>query len=135
MMSPEDYKAFAKEAGIELSIENGDEDFMVKVDNPILNEINIARIKGLDLRTHYNQSNMDIEWFHFEFVERAYRHYKQSHALLDFTDLLEQIVHQPERLPRLGRADHRRGTGPLPLAVGLGDRVGQKVKAFFFSRG
>jgi DNA helicase-2/ATP-dependent DNA helicase PcrA len=44
---------------------------------------------------------MDIEWFHFEFVERAYRHYKQSRALLDFTDLLEQIVHQPERLPRL----------------------------------
>lgn len=101
MMTPEDYRTFAKEAGIELSVENGDEDFMVKVDNPILNEINIARIKGLDLRTHYNQSSMEIEWFHFEYVERAYRHYKESRSLLDFTDLLEQIVHQPERLPAL----------------------------------
>lgn len=101
MMSPEDYKAFAKEAGIELSIENGDEDFMIKADNPILNEINIARIKGLDLRTHYNQSSMEIEWHHFEYVERAYRHYKESRSLLDFTDLLEQIVQQPERLPTL----------------------------------
>ena len=101
MMSPEHYKEFAQEAGIELAIENGEEEFAVKADHPILNEINIARIKGLDLRTHYNQSNMDIEWFHFEYVERAYRHYKTSHALLDFTDLLEYVLLEPERLPSL----------------------------------
>ena len=101
MMKPENYREFAKEAGIELGIENGEEDFMVKVDNPILNEINIARIKGLDLRTHYNRSEMDIEWFHFDYVERAYRHYKEAQGLLDFTDLLERIVEQVERLPKL----------------------------------
>ena len=101
MMSPEHYKEFALEAGIELAIETGDEDFAVKADHPILNEINIARIKGLDLRTHYNQSSMDIEWFHFEYVERAYRHYKTSRALLDFTDLLEYVLLEPERLPNL----------------------------------
>jgi superfamily I DNA/RNA helicase len=71
MMSPMDYRSFALESGIEIAVESGEEDFMVKVDNPILNEINIARIKGLDLRTHYNQSAMEIEWFHFEYVERA----------------------------------------------------------------
>jgi DNA helicase-2/ATP-dependent DNA helicase PcrA len=101
MMKPENYREFAKEAGIELGIENGEEDFMIKVDNPILNEINIARIKGLDLRTHYNRSEMDIEWFHFDYVERAYRHYKEAQGLLDFTDLLERIVEQVERLPKL----------------------------------
>ena len=101
MMSPMDYRSFAQEAGIEIGVEGGEEDFMVKVDNPILNEINIARIKGLDLRTHYNQSAMDIEWFHFEYVERAYRHYKESNNLLDFTDLLEKIVESPNLLPRL----------------------------------
>ena len=101
MMAPEHYKEFAQEAGIELAIESGEEEFAVKVDNPILNEINIARIKGLDLRTHYNQSRMEIEWFHFEYVERAYRHYKTSRNLLDFTDLLEQACQFPERLPRL----------------------------------
>ena len=101
MMSPEHYKEFALEAGIELAIENGDEEFAVKADNPILNEINIARIRGMDLRTHYNNSKMDIEWFHFEYVERAYRHYKTSRNLLDFTDLLEHVLLEPERLPKL----------------------------------
>jgi DNA helicase-2/ATP-dependent DNA helicase PcrA len=101
MMAPEHYREFALEAGIELAIESGEEEFAVKADNPILNEINIARIKGLDLRTHYNQSQMEIEWFHFEYVERAYRHYKTSRNLLDFTDLLEQACQFPERLPRL----------------------------------
>jgi DNA helicase-2/ATP-dependent DNA helicase PcrA len=101
MMSPMDYRSFALEAGIEIGVESGEEDFMVKVDNPILNEINIARIKGLDLRTHYNQSAMEIEWFHFEYVERAYRHYKESNNLMDFTDLLEKVVESPDLLPRL----------------------------------
>jgi DNA helicase-2/ATP-dependent DNA helicase PcrA len=44
---------------------------------------------------------MDIEWYHFEYVERAYRHYKTSRSLLDFTDLLEHVLLNPERLPRL----------------------------------
>jgi len=101
MMSPEHYREFALEAGIELAIENGEEDFVVKVDNPILNEINIARIRGMDLRTHYNKSEMQIEWYHFEYVERAYRHYKTSRNLLDFTDLLEQVLLEPSRLPEL----------------------------------
>lgn len=101
MMSPEHYREFALEAGIELAIENGDEEFAVKADNPILNEINIARIRGMDLHTHYNLSQMDIEWYHFEYVERAYRHYKTSRNLLDFTDLLEHVLLEPERLPKL----------------------------------
>ena len=42
-----------------------------------------------------------IEWFHFEFVERTYRQYKQTRLLLDFTDLLERILLEPDRLPNL----------------------------------
>lgn len=101
MMKPEHYREFAKETGLVFALETGEEDFVIKTDHPILNEINIARIKGLDLRSHYNHSEMQIEWFHFEFVERAYRHYKEARNLMDFTDLLEQIVLQPEFLPRL----------------------------------
>jgi superfamily I DNA/RNA helicase len=101
MMSPADYAEFAKEAGLELAAEQGEEEFNVKVDHPILTEINIARIKSLDLRQHYNQSQMSIEWHHFEYVDRSYRHYKASRGLLDFTDLLEKVLEEPERLPRL----------------------------------
>ena len=101
MMQPEHYKEFAAQTGIEISVSRDDELDFVKSDNPILNEINLARIKGLDLRQHYNQSNLDIEWHHFEFVERSYRHYKTSRGLLDFTDLLELITMETERLPEL----------------------------------
>lgn len=101
VMKAENYKEFGQEAGIDLNIEHGEEDFMVKADNPILSEINIARIKGQDLKTYYNQSNIDIEWYHFEYVERAYRHYKESRGLIDFTDMLERLVYEPAKLPAL----------------------------------
>jgi hypothetical protein len=100
-MQAEHFREFAAQAGIELSLSHDSEVDLVKPDNPILNEINIARIKGEDLKTHYNKCGLDIEWHHFEFVERTYRHYKRSKNLLDFTDLLEMIVNEPERLPML----------------------------------
>ncbi len=104
IMQPEHYRDFAKQAGLEIAVDSGEEDFIVRADNPILNEINIARIRGEDLRTHYNRSKMDIEWFHFEYVERAYRHYKVSRNLLDFTDLLEHVLLEPEATAKeLGR--------------------------------
>jgi len=101
MMRPENYKEFAQQAGIELSLSQDDEEAFVKADHPILNEINLARIRGIDLREHYNQSRLDIEWHHFEFVERTYRHYKHAHYLLDFTDLLELAVIESDHLPEL----------------------------------
>lgn len=101
MMKPEHYREFAKMAGLVMEVETGDEEYVVKTDNPILNEINIARIRGEDLRAHYNRSALKIEWYHFEYVERAYRKYKENRGLIDFTDLLEQIVQMPDHLPRL----------------------------------
>lgn len=101
MMQDEHYREFGKTCGLEIKTETEGEGFISRADNAILNEINLARIKGLDLKTHYNQSNLQIEWFHFEYVERAYRHYKREQGLLDFTDLLEMIVEQPHLLPRL----------------------------------
>lgn len=101
MMQDENYKEFGRSCGLEIATENDTDGFVARADNAILNEINLARIKGLDLKTHYNQSSLDIEWFHFEYVERAYRQYKGENGLLDFTDLLELIVQEPNRLPRL----------------------------------
>lgn len=101
IMTPEHFDAFAKESGIVVSTELGEETYIVRTDHPILNEINIARIRGEDLRTYYNRSELRIEWYHFEYVERCYRHYKQRNNLLDFTDLLEKILLEPERLPKL----------------------------------
>jgi DNA helicase-2/ATP-dependent DNA helicase PcrA len=44
---------------------------------------------------------MEIEWFYFEFVERAFRQFKAAHMLMDFTDLIERLIEQAERLPSL----------------------------------
>ena len=101
MMKPEHYQEFAAEVGIEISLGTDEDTKLAKADNPILNEINLARIRGIDLRKHYDNSGLDIEWFHFEFVERSYRHFKRSKDLLDFTDLLEMIVTDPAALPAL----------------------------------
>jgi DNA helicase-2/ATP-dependent DNA helicase PcrA len=101
IMQPEHYREFAAQAGIELTLTTEDEVDVAKADNPILNEINLARIRGVDLRQHYNQCGLDIEWYHFEFVERSYRHYKRSKELLDFTDLLEMAVVDHALLPAL----------------------------------
>jgi DNA helicase II / ATP-dependent DNA helicase PcrA len=101
LMSPQDYAIFAKETGLEVTTSLEGDEYIVRADNAILNEINIARIRGIDLRVHYNRSKMDIEWFYFEFVERAYRKFKAAHMLMDFTDLLERLIEQGERLPAL----------------------------------
>ena len=98
IMQPEHYREFAAQTGLDLDVAYDLEEFSIaKADNPILNEINLARIRGSDLREHYNQCGLDIEWYHFEFVERSYRHYKRSKDLLDFTDLLEMAVVEHDR--------------------------------------
>ena len=105
MMTAADYAMFAKEAGLSVSTSSDGEEFIVQADNAILNEINLARIRGQDLQSHYRQSRMEIEWFHFELVERAYRHFKAANLLMDFTDLVERIIgsgyEQQDHLPEL----------------------------------
>jgi superfamily I DNA/RNA helicase len=101
IMKPEHYREFAAEVGIEIALGTEEDVNLAKADNPILNEINLARIKGIDLRQHYDQSGLDIEWYHFEFVERSYRHYRRSRNLFDFTDLLEMVVLDASLIPAL----------------------------------
>lgn len=101
VMKPENYREFAKECGIEVGVTSDDDTPVAKADNPILNEVNLARIKGVDLHKHYNESGLDIEWHHFEYVERSYRKYKARNYLLDFTDMLELVSQEPHRLPSL----------------------------------
>lgn len=101
MMKPEHFAEFAAQTGIEIVTEVMDDEFAVRGNNTILNEVALARIRGDDLRAHYNRSRLDIEWFHFEYVARSYKYYKNSRQLLDFTDILEQLVEQPYRLPEL----------------------------------
>lgn len=88
----ENYKEFALLAKIDLNIDRGDESWEVRADHPILNVLNLARIKGSDLRAEYNRSKLNIEWQHFYYVYQMYRKYMTEKGLLDFTDLLEMFA-------------------------------------------
>ena len=101
LLSAKDYAEFAKSVGLDVATSTDGDDFVIRADNAILNEINIARIRGKDLQAHYNESSLEIEWFHFEYIERSYRKFKEAKMLMDFTDLLELLVQDPERLPTL----------------------------------
>ena len=132
IMQAENFREFEKEAGIELDLAQ-DEDNITKAENPILNEINLARIRGVDLREHYNQCGLDIEWHHFEFVERTYRHYKQRNYLLDFTDLLELIVLESHRLPNLEVVIIDEAQDLSRLQWNLVEALTQKAKRVFIA--
>ena len=88
----EHFREFAKLAKIEVNLDRGDESWEVRADNPILNVLNLARIKGSDLRTEYNASRLSIGWEHFLYVHRTYTKYMQEKGLYDFTDLLEMFA-------------------------------------------
>lgn len=88
----DNFKEFSQLAKIEINVDRGDESWEVRADHPILNVMNMARIKGSDLRAEYNKSNLKIEWEHFLYVHRMYRKYMIEKGLLDFTDLLEMFA-------------------------------------------
>jgi DNA helicase-2/ATP-dependent DNA helicase PcrA len=100
VMQPEHYAKFSELTGIEVG-DVVDDYGTVKTENPIINAINMARLAGEDLRAYYNKSDLDIEWHHFEYVDRALRHFKDSHNLIDFTDMLNDACDRPELLPEL----------------------------------
>ena len=100
VMQPEHYLEFSKLTGIEVGTVVDDYG-SVKTDNPIINAINMARLAGEDLRVHYNRTDLEIEWHHFEYVDRALRHFKEAHGLIDFTDMLNDACNRPELLPDL----------------------------------
>lgn len=133
IMQEENFHEFAAEAGITVTVVNEGDEISRRADNPIMNEIHLARIKGRDLKQHYNESKLDIEWHHFEFVERTYRHYKQSRNLVDFTDMLELVIQQPELLPELDLLiiDEAQDLSRLQwdLVKALVDRCGQAYLA------
>lgn len=100
IMSDQHYYEFARLVGLDMNVSHN-ETGVAKGSNNILDEIDLARIRGTDLRTHYNQSGLSIEWFHLEYVERSYRKYKEDHELMDFTDLLAKVAVNPSLLPAL----------------------------------
>ena len=92
VMSRDNYKEFAQAFGMDLgSVTDGnDSGGIFTTDNILINEVNLARMKCLDLAHHYNSSNLqDISWHALLRAQRALEEFKKKKELFDFTDMIE----------------------------------------------
>ena len=95
MMRKENYKELGKLTGFvftEYAIGEEEEVKPMAADHPILAIINLARLKCQSLRQTYDESNIEETWLEVNYVDEAYRAYKEEEELLDFTDLLELFL-------------------------------------------
>ena len=92
VMSRDNYKEFAKTFGMDLgSVTDGAEaGGVVTTDNILINEINLARMKCMDLEHHYNTSNLqDMSWHSLLRAQRSLEEFKKKKEVFDFTDMIE----------------------------------------------
>jgi len=97
IMQREHYKELSHAIGVELFGQNQiDDDFieLAKTTDPLLGLINLARLRKVDLRQQYNESELETDWNTVRYVDESLRKYKKMYKLHDFTDMLELFVHQ-----------------------------------------
>jgi len=102
LMRAENFRDLSNKIGIQLTISRGgdfEDSGTPTTDHPILNLINLARLKKSDLRKEYNQSGIhNVQWMEVDYVNRCYSEYKEIHSLIDYTDMLALFVKDAERI-------------------------------------
>ena len=99
VMSRPHFEELGKKIGMVLSKSILEEDLsdMQKNDHPILNVINLARLRKITLREQYNQSYIEEDWNTVNYVSKCYKEYKQHRNLYDFTDMLQSFVDESDK--------------------------------------
>ena len=97
VMKKADYKKFGDDYGIDFDFVNEDpENGIVTTDNPFLREINLSRVKCLELQKHYDQQNLNFGWYELLRAYQSLVEYKHKNSKSDFTDMLsEYVAHGP----------------------------------------
>ena len=107
VMQPEHYKEVGIALGFNLDVEgssiSGEDAFdLNKSSSPIVNLMNLARLRKVDLRQQYDESEIDESWNTVKYVVTALQEYKNRYQLFDFTDMLEVFVNESAQFcPRL----------------------------------
>ena len=99
VMSKQHFEELGKKIGMVLSRTSGQEDVteMQNHDHPILNVINLARLRKVDIREQYNQSYIEDDWNTVNYVNKCYKEYKEQRQLYDFTDMLKVFVDEADK--------------------------------------
>jgi len=98
VMQAEHYKELGHAlGGIDLRVDanqiSGDELFdLNKNSNPLISLINLARLRKVDLRQQYDETQMAMPWSYVKYVADGLQEYKNRFNLYDFTDMLEVFV-------------------------------------------
>ena len=90
-MQPEHYDELSLKIGMALSvtkISDDDDSIMVSSDHPILQLINLSRLKKSKLIEEYDRSQLNETWAEVDYVNRSYTAYKEVQGLVDYTDML-----------------------------------------------
>jgi len=99
VMSKQHFEELGQKIGMVLSKSSGQEDLteMQNHDHPILNVINLARLRKVDIREQYNQSYIEDDWNTVNYVNKCYKEYKEQRQLYDFTDMLKVFVDEADK--------------------------------------
>ena len=92
VMSRDNYKEFAQSFGMDLgSVTDGnDAGGVFTTDNMLINEVNLSRMKCMELEHHYNHSNLqDVSWHALLRAQRSLEEFKKKKEVFDFTDMIE----------------------------------------------
>ena len=107
IMQPEHYKEVGIALGFNLNVDgsslSGEDAFdLNKSSSPIVNLMNLARLRKIDLRQQYDESEINESWNTVKYVATALQEYKNRYQLFDFTDMLEVFVNESAQFcPRL----------------------------------
>jgi|TARA_R100000458_G_scaffold21349_4_gene19094 superfamily I DNA/RNA helicase len=101
IMQPEDYKELGDRIGYSFSSnQHRDIDNIadtVQTNDPVLNLINLARLRKVSLRKQYNVSEVDVDWTLVNFINHSLKSFKEKRNRYDFTDMLEAFSKTADR--------------------------------------
>ena len=107
IMQPEHYKEVGIALGFNLDVDgsslSGEDAFdLNKSSSPIVNLMNLARLRKIALRQQYDESEINESWNTVKYVATALQEYKNRYQLFDFTDMLEVFINESAQFcPRL----------------------------------
>ena len=94
VMSRDNYKEFSESFGMDLGfvadgIESGG---VMTTDNILINHVNLARMRCLDLEEYYNFYNLDVSWHALLRAKRSLEEFKKKREVFDFTDMIHMFI-------------------------------------------
>lgn len=134
LMQHKNYEELGKELGFMMMVSSRTdfEDAQTHYqENPILNIINLSKLKKRPLDAEYNDTTMEYTWHEVDYVARGYQKYKEIKGLLDYTDMLVLFAQNIDRMTpefKLCFLDEAQDLSPLQWDIAYGlDRHSKKM--------